>query len=348
MMECPTCLAQIEVGQSTCPECGAAFNATGKDEGVYPELAKANLLRMRGDTTAAESQLLSLLKRYPNNATAHEMLGDLYFEAHDDGQAAQWFELAIDLAPDTPGLANKLQLAKERLAAKDRDTTVETIGLKPTNNRMAIGIGIAAVIVLILAVGIYALVKRNSSAEVIRSTLDAPVQPSATPSPSSSASPSGRPIIVPSATPSPAVVEDQSALTTLTQKAPEGNRLLALTSDPRSQTIQMTFNVRENEDPRPIGAKLAKAALDLYPACSTVTVRASKEGNLVYVADATRMRYMETQTAEWQAANPSSDAWQTHVLGNEWSVAGEIPAPSAAATPVPSAGTTSGIVPVGT
>ncbi len=350
-MECPHCHAPILANLDTCSECGAALTAeAGKDQGVYPELAQANLLRMRGDTRGAESQLLSLLKRYPNNATAHEMLGDIYFESHEDGQAAQWYELALDLAPDTPGLGNKLERAKERLIQDEEIATVEQIGLQPAGKgKTWVGVAVAIVVLAVVAAGTLAFINRNKPSEVVKSVIEAPPQvtlegtasPTATPSPTNMAT---SPTPIPSESPS-LVAQDQAALTLLTQSAPDGSRLTALTSDPRTQLIQMTFSTRTDENPRPIAARLAKAAFDQYPGCATVTVRGSLEGKVVYVADGIRSRLEETQLPEWQRANPGEEAWQTHLLTNEWVDPGfTIPA---APSPGASAATsTSGIVPV--
>lgn len=328
-MECPHCHAEIPADSSTCPECGTAIRpGAGKDEGIYPELAKANLLRMRGDAKGAEAHLLSLLKKFPNNATAHEMLGDIFAEAGEDAQAAQWYELALDLAPDAPGLPEKLADAHARIAVTDQTNTAEHIGLDaPPSPRWWLfalgGVGLAVVIL-----GGLALMWKYNTPQVIRSTIAAPPEMHFdSPAPSPTESPTNEsPSPTSAATISPNVYEDQHAFANLSATAPDGARLIALASDPRAQSMQLTFTVRPGEDPRPFAARLAKAALDAYAACLDVTVRGSEEGRLVYVADVPRTKLAETESSSWQQTNP--DAWIQFVLTNEWSAPGAVPSPS--------------------
>jgi len=343
-MECPHCHAQIPAGSVTCPECGSA--QTARDEGVTAELGQANLLRMRGDLRGAESQLLSLLKKYPNNATAHEMLGDIYHEEKEDAQAAQWYELALDLAPSTPGLATKLELAKERLVKSEEQTQVEQIGLAPVSRTPfwvwpVVALGTIAIIALAAVL----ILNRKAEPKFVQSQIIAP--PQTAPEPTSI---SPAPTISPSVTPTEPlpvanVSQDQAALQNLAQYAADGPRLTTLTTDPRGQTMQLTFTLHPAENPRAMGARLARAALEQFPACSTVTVRASLDGNLIYVADGVRTRLTDIQRPDWQKANPGEDAWQAYLLTNEWVASGA----NVPAVQTPNGGSsTSNIVPVNT
>src|SRR5438477_12288189 len=100
--KCDKCFNTLPPGAATCPECGAPVkDATTADSEavVYPELARANLARMRGDYKQAEDQLLSVLKRFPNNPSANEMLGDLAAEREDYPHAVQRDEMALDIVP---------------------------------------------------------------------------------------------------------------------------------------------------------------------------------------------------------------------------------------------------------
>ncbi len=81
----------------------------------------------------------------------------------------------------------------------------------------------------------------------------------------------------------------------------------------------MTFRLTGNEDPRRIGATLAKAVLDGMPDAASVTVRGVRDGKLAYMADVARALYAETQTATWQSEHAQTpDAWIDHILQNEW------------------------------
>jgi len=59
-------------------------------ERLYPELGRANLLRLRGDYDGAIHQCLSVLKRMPDDLSAHILVADIYAESGDLHQASQW------------------------------------------------------------------------------------------------------------------------------------------------------------------------------------------------------------------------------------------------------------------
>lgn len=141
-----------------CAECGAplkdAPGVDGSDAEVYPELAKANLLRMRKDFKAAEDVCLSILRRFPNNHSANVLLGDIAEERGELDQAAEWYELALDIVPDSEEVTKKLETVRAQLAEKQVQTTVAQLGIpekKPP-------VGLYAMIVLILGAFVVAAI----------------------------------------------------------------------------------------------------------------------------------------------------------------------------------------------
>jgi hypothetical protein len=75
---------------------------------LQAELARVNLLRIRGDVSSSKTLCLSILKRFPESIDAHVMMGDLHAEQADLGPAAEWYSLALDLDRNAPGVAVKL------------------------------------------------------------------------------------------------------------------------------------------------------------------------------------------------------------------------------------------------
>lgn len=120
-------------GSEFCSECGApltdAPGVVGSDAEVYPELARANLLRMRREFKAAEDACLAILRRYPNNSSANTLLGDIACEKGELEQAVEWYELALDLVPDSVEVKQKLAEVKQQLAEQQTQTTAEAIGI---------------------------------------------------------------------------------------------------------------------------------------------------------------------------------------------------------------------------
>lgn len=141
-----------------CAECGAplkdAPGVGGSDAEVYPELAKANLARMRKEWKQAEDICLAILRRFPNNHSANTLLGDIAAEKGDLEQAAEWYELALDIVPDDSDTKVKLEAARQEMATKQTQTTVETLGI-PAKRAP---IGLYAMIVLVLGAFVVAAV----------------------------------------------------------------------------------------------------------------------------------------------------------------------------------------------
>ena len=83
---------------------------TGRDEEesrVGPLLARANLLRLRGQWDEAVAVCTEALRKAPESPTAHSLLGDIYEAQGKLDDALQWFGMAVDLDP-----ANKADRAK--------------------------------------------------------------------------------------------------------------------------------------------------------------------------------------------------------------------------------------------
>lgn len=87
-------------------ECGSRLKddtldplyAEGSDREIYPELARANLLRMQGKYEEAIEVCRRIMGRFPSNETVHALLGDIYADQGKLEDAIQWYELLVELA----------------------------------------------------------------------------------------------------------------------------------------------------------------------------------------------------------------------------------------------------------
>lgn len=130
-MVCSKCFAEIPDTSAFCMECGARLRddttdplyAEGSDREVYPEIARANLLRMQGRYEEAVEVCLGILKRYPSNETAHALLGDIYADQGKLTDAIQWYELLVDLAPSNPVYRAKLDNLRSIHRAQQQEAT---------------------------------------------------------------------------------------------------------------------------------------------------------------------------------------------------------------------------------
>lgn len=156
---CEKCFAMMPSDAEYCSECGApltdAPGVVGSDAEVYPELAKANVLRMRKEFKAAEDICLSILRRFPNNASSNTLLGDIAVEKGELEQAVEWYELALDIVPDSVENQQKLANARAKISEQHKEQVVETLEIPKKNPPYLL---IAMVVVMVAAFGIAAVI----------------------------------------------------------------------------------------------------------------------------------------------------------------------------------------------
>ncbi|GIV08409.1 MAG: hypothetical protein KatS3mg019_0500 [Fimbriimonadales bacterium] len=107
-------------------ECGSRLKddtldplyAEGSDREIYPELARANLLRMQGNYDEAIDICRRIMGRFPSNETVHALLGDIYTDQGKLEDAIQWYELLVELAPSNVHYSAKLHNLRAMHAAQ--------------------------------------------------------------------------------------------------------------------------------------------------------------------------------------------------------------------------------------
>ena len=266
---------------------------------------------MRGEYKQAEEACLAILRRFPNQPTANGLLGDICAERGDLEQAAEWYELTLDLTPKNAVIERKLRDVRERMAQRDVATTAKKLGLPTSKPR----IGLFAAGLLVILIGSAAvsfMIGRQAklpfdevSSQVVT---DLPV----TLSDGDSAPTSGGATV--------GAAEDQAIVRKLLEVAPrETSKLLDAEIDPRSGVVTLTFRVSEGEDPRELGARLGAFTLQAEPRSPRVVVRAVRASALVWVADIDRDDFEATLITEWrQIHGDDVAAWLNAVLSREW------------------------------
>lgn len=125
-MICTKCFAEIPDNSVFCLECGSRLKddtvdplyAEGSDREIYPELARANLLRIQGKYEEAIEVCRRILGRFPSNETVHALLGDIYADQGKLEDAIQWYELLVELAPTNVQYNAKLHQLRAMHAAQ--------------------------------------------------------------------------------------------------------------------------------------------------------------------------------------------------------------------------------------
>jgi hypothetical protein len=319
-----------------CPECGAPVDRDpaplqGSDAAVYPELARANLFRMRGEYRKAEEVCIGILRKYPNQATANTLLGDISAEKGDLQQAAQWYELALEISPGSESESKKLKEVRRRIKEHELASSAANLGIPTTKS--PIGLYVGGVVLLIAAVALAAFLLGQKTPQT---TL------------SNSAEPSLKlPVVVGSNSPTTASTGGASPekpgregstnstqtppnelVAALATKSGEGSKVFDAWIDKRTSRVFVSIKLGESDDPKMIASSIAMATFGHVPECPKVTVRGFTGADETYEADAMRTAYDEVMKRDWQAQNGTDPAKIAAALViNEWRAGAVPPAP---------------------
>ncbi|MBL8066476.1 MAG: hypothetical protein JNM34_11570 [Chthonomonadaceae bacterium] len=291
-MICPQCFEDNDDGAEFCRECGAPFKSgsDASDMAVYKELAKANLLKMRGDMKSANDTLLSILKRFPNNPTAHSLLGDISADQGDLQQAKTWYEMAVELVPDNKGDKEKLARITSRIAEDEKASATQIIGIPERKTLPGAFIALSALIVVAIAVGSFWIGNISSPKKEATDIVPyVPPKPVEQPNPADPAQGVNPETQEPTQTPqSPEKVQtDEAMLTAIRAKSVDKLEWRGLVEDPRAGRAIVTVSASATEPPSLTATKAGLAFFETFPAFKTVTVRVLGSKGYDMIADMT-------------------------------------------------------------
>ena len=100
------------------------FSRETEEAAARPLLARANLLRLRGQWNEAIAVCTDALRHAPRSPSAHSLLGEVYEAQGKTDEAVQWFGMACDLDPtnqsDRAKLDNALAAQQAKFAAAQK------------------------------------------------------------------------------------------------------------------------------------------------------------------------------------------------------------------------------------
>lgn len=342
---CEKCFLMLPEGAEFCPECGAPVDndpahLQGSDVAVYPELARANLLRMRGEYKQAEEVCIGILRRYPNQSTANVLLGDISAEKGDLEQAKQWYELALELTPDSEADKNKLASINKRLKERELAATAMNLDL-PTKKPMT-GLFIGAVLLLIASVATAAFLfgRQNPHPGLTKGGIvNRPItvgDPAPTTTSDTSGTTGGETPTTNEPKPAPPALSPLAQ--SIAAKSTRGSKISTAWMDPRTKRVFVTYAVADGDDERLVAADLGHAVHLAVENCPQATLRATKSGEDVYVADVMREAFVADSSRDWQAQDPNDPnavlrAAADALLSREWRPGQEQPPNEASESP---------------
>jgi tetratricopeptide (TPR) repeat protein len=226
-------------GESDCPY----STSDALEDSAEPELARANLLRMRGQFDDARAVCMGILKRLPGDVTAHVLLGDIFAEQGQLDEARQWYELGLDLRPESLALAAKRDEIKKRLEDRQAAKTIQQLGLSPTKSRAtSVLVGTSLFVAVVGIAGFFAgRSLKSQPAPAPQPAIEVGAAPIA--KPASTPEPKAEPSTDPAPGPWRAA-EDDALLARIQKECEDGNlvrQAIALTSS-RSAILSVSTN----------------------------------------------------------------------------------------------------------
>lgn len=347
MPECTNCLASIPPAESRCPKCGSPVAGDGLGDPelaqivdkVHALLVSANLKKLRGDLDGAIQECIKALRVNPDSVEAHSLLGDIYRDQGNLEEAERWYQIALDLNPDS-----KIdQLRLDQLRTLDRSekqpkTADIPLASPAMINWLMVGV-LCAIILILLAAIIWPLLHGVSSqeAEQVQVPRISNLAHKTRRFPGSNVTPTLQQGI--------ASEQESTLLNNLNASSALTNarlQVVSITIDPRRNSAMLTYigQVIESPNRMPQLVKdcltVAREAFRHDPALMTATVRAlysiSMNGRqstqTVFVADTKRETALQIDPAT------SDISQQSAALENVWYNAGiASPAPQPGVTP---------------
>ncbi|MHB1000628.1 MAG: tetratricopeptide repeat protein [Armatimonadota bacterium] len=160
MPECSKCFTFIPADANKCPKCGVPVS---NGETLDPEFARiedkvhallisSNLMKLRGDLDGAIQECIKALRVNPDSLEAHSLLGDIYRDQGNIEEAERWYQLALDLKPDSAVDTRRLEQLKclnnTGQAAPDKTPIASAAMI----NWVTVGVLSAIILVLLTAI----------------------------------------------------------------------------------------------------------------------------------------------------------------------------------------------------
>ncbi len=204
------------------------------------DLARINVLRLRGDFDGAKELCRALLFHKPESEQAHALMGDLSLESGEYREAADWYEMAASHAPDSANLKRKADLARRRVEETEALDTARRMGIPATRGKMHLFAGAMlglVVIVSLIAFTIGGQLGREGKVQTINDPLM--LSPAPAPGPDSPDAPKIEGFKLPSS--------DQSVLDKLKSSSTLGSRILLAYRDPRGPMLVVSLEAPPGE-----------------------------------------------------------------------------------------------------
>ncbi len=314
-IQCPECFSINPPGSSFCENCGGTLaekkgsHSEGSDTEVYQELARTNLLRMRGQHKEAVDACLGVLRRYPSNSTAHTLLGEIHEEQGNLDEALQWYEMAVDLGTASDHDKQKLADLRKKLQDKSKPAASKAQRRAHRDQKKMVMTVLGLAVILIVVAFIAYTVGTNISAENSDGG-GGQTAIGAKPGTPSMAKTAGADAV-------PALAPDDTMVLSMLQTDDElGQRVMTVEVDPRYSLVTVTAMSASGETLQELAVALADHVFTINTSYRIVTVRLVQGNNLVLMADVDQQTL--TQTRQSLAPQETLESRWSDILLRIW------------------------------
>lgn len=358
MRRCEDCKIILDDDVRHCPKCGQDLSPSSPaarlaSSDVTSLLASANLHRIRAEWDEAVADCTNALRLDPRNPDIASLLGSIYEERGMLDEALVWFQMALELNPNSEPDQSRLERVTKLTEAKRNKKDPHSFHVFEMRTRLwAIGLG--AIFVVIVAVAIITTLMKNRSPQspVPRLTHNQQSQnytpsvnepgsslPQHAPQSGSSSSPTTASAQGGSPVRTPGESYIRSELSTAQAITETGASIDDVIADPRSGVACVTFTVPfkgtvAREQIIRASVAVARKTFDLNREVKFVTVRCivqagSAQGTqIAFIGDAARQSIdalSPTATNEQQASAFSRPWWNPQMQGNATGNSSPIP-----------------------
>ncbi len=257
MHRCKDCRIVLDDDVRFCPKCGrdlAPDARVSKRDGANVEslLASANLHKIRSEWEEAIADTTDALRLDPRNPDIASLLGDIYVEREMPDEALVWYQMALDLNPDSEPDRQRLdKLSREMTARRREEGTGSFKAFERQTKVWTMSLAAAFVLLVVLALAVTLLKGKAHEAPVPKPTGSRGTRIS---SPTGSALPYGPRVAPESSNPSAGPTDSSSMRTpaeagvrtglSATQSVSDmGITIDDVIADPRSGVVIVTFSV---------------------------------------------------------------------------------------------------------
>lgn len=133
-IRCQHCGQATGAQEVFCSHCGRGISdklmGRGAEQDIYLMLVTGNVLRLRRQWRLAEAKCSEVLRRDPENAAAHSLLGDISRDQGKLRDAIEWYKMALDRNPGSATDRKKLEAVIDEVFSGRSPGLVTSAGAK--------------------------------------------------------------------------------------------------------------------------------------------------------------------------------------------------------------------------